>query len=174
MEHWEIRKPAIEAAGGMVVSQHSIAAEVGAEVLAKGGNAVDAAVAAGFALATVEPWMSGLGGCGFMALHRADTRKTYAIDFGVRSAASLDPGDYPLSQGFDSDLFAWPGVKDNRNVLGPFSVAVPSYVSGVSLALEKFGTFKFLHLRVKIASCSCRFEPLKQRLLAFFDLVLLC
>ena len=63
MEHWEIRKPAIEAAGGMVVSQHSIAAEVGAEVLAKGGNAVDAAVAAGFALATVEPWMSGLGGC---------------------------------------------------------------------------------------------------------------
>ncbi len=146
MEHWEIRKPAVEAAGGMVVSQHSAAAEVGAEVLAKGGNAVDAAVAAGFALATVEPWMSGLGGCGFMTLHRADTQKAYAIDFGVRSAASLDLGEYPLSQGFDSDLFAWPGVKDNRNVLGPFSVAVPSYVAGVSLALEKFGTFQWKEL----------------------------
>jgi gamma-glutamyltranspeptidase/glutathione hydrolase len=140
MEHWSIAKPAVHAEGGVVVSQHYQAAEAGAAVLAQGGNAVDAAIAAGFALGAVEPWMSGLGGCGFMTVYLADTGRSYAIEFGVRSSDTLDPKDYPLSSGFDSDLFAWPGVLHNRNVLGPYSVAVPGYVAGVALAAERFAT----------------------------------
>ncbi|MDP6398631.1 MAG: gamma-glutamyltransferase [Arenicellales bacterium] len=143
MEHWSIAKPAVHAEGGVVVSQHYQAAEAGVRVLAQGGNAVDAAIAAGFALGTVEPWMSGLGGCGFMTVYLADTGRSYAIEFGVRSSAALDPKDYPLGSGFDSDLFAWPGVLDNRNVLGPYSVAVPGYVAGVALAAKRFATLSW-------------------------------
>ncbi len=93
MEHWSIAKPAVHAEGGVVVSQHYQAAEAGARVLAKGGNAVDAAIAAGFALGAVEPWMSGLGGCGFMTAHLADTGKSYAVEFGVRASGTLNPDD---------------------------------------------------------------------------------
>lgn len=141
MEHWSIRKPAIETAGGIIVSQHAIAAQTGARVLEEGGNAIDAAIAAGFALGVVEPWMSGIGGCGFMTVFLAETQQCHAVEFGVRSSAAVAVEDYPLAHGFDSDLFAWPGVLDHRNVLGPYSVAVPGYVAGVALALEKFGTW---------------------------------
>ena len=146
MEHWSIAKPAVYAEGGVVVSQHYLAAEAGARVLEQGGNAIDAAIAAGFALGAVEPWMSGIGGCGFMTIYLADTGTSYAVEFGVRASNTLDPEDYPLSSGFDSDLFAWPGVRDNRNVLGPYSVAVPGYVAGVALAAERFGTLSWRDL----------------------------
>ncbi|MCG8695469.1 MAG: gamma-glutamyltransferase, partial [Minwuiales bacterium] len=71
IETWQVRKPAVESAGGLVASQHYLASDVGAKVLADGGNAVDAAVAASLAIGTVEPWMSGLGGGGFMLVYRA-------------------------------------------------------------------------------------------------------
>jgi len=143
MENWSITKPSVHAQGGVVVSQHYLAAQAGARVLERGGNAIDAAIAAGFALGAVEPWMSGIGGCGFMTIYLADTGKSYAVEFGVRASNSLNPKDYPLSSGFDSDLFAWPGVLDNRNVLGPYSVAVPGYVAGVALAAERFATLSW-------------------------------
>ena len=63
-ETWRVTKPAIESAGGVIATQHRLASEAGAEILAGGGNAIDAAIAASFVLATVEPWMSGLGGGG--------------------------------------------------------------------------------------------------------------
>ena len=143
MEYWSIRKTGVASKKGVVVSQHAIASKVGASVLAKGGNAIDAAIATGFALGCVEPWMSGIGGCGFMVTRSADTGKAHAIEFGVKAPFGLNVKDYPLSPGFDSDLFSWPGVIDNRNVSGPFSVAIPSYVAGVSLALDRFGTWSW-------------------------------
>jgi gamma-glutamyltranspeptidase/glutathione hydrolase len=139
-ETWEVRKPAVAGDRGLVASQHYLASEVGAKVLSDGGNAVDAAVAAGLAIGTVEPWMSGLGGGGFMLIYSAATGKVEAVDFGMKAPAALDPADYPLSGNQGGDLFAWPAVIDNRNVFGPHSIAVPGYIAGMSLALETFGT----------------------------------
>ena len=141
-ETWHLRKPALESAAGIVASQHYAASEVGARVLAEGGNAVDAAVCAGLAIGTVEPWMSGLGGGGFMVVYEAPARRAWCIEFGMRTSTDIDPADYPLvsGAGTDTDLFAWPAVEGERNVAGPLSVAVPGFVAGHALALERFGT----------------------------------
>ena len=139
-ETWWVRKPAVESAAGIVASQHYTASEVGARVLAEGGNAIDAAVSAGLAIGAVEPWMSGLGGGGFMVVYEAAARRAWCIEFGMRASTDVDPADYTLASGIDADLFAWPAVVDDRNVSGPLSVAVPGFVAGHALALERFGT----------------------------------
>ena len=139
-ETWSIRKPAVRAAGGVVTSQHYLASQIGARVLETGGNAVDAAVAAGLAIGSVEPWMSGLGGGGFMIVNVAAERRVWAVQFGMRAPRGIDPAAYPLVEGVDADLFAWPAVVEDRNVLGPLSIAVPGFVAGHAAALERFGT----------------------------------
>ena len=142
-ETWSIHKPAVESDGGIVTAQHHSAARIGADILARGGNAVDSAIATAFALAAVEPWMSGLGGCGCMVVHLAREEQTFSIEFGVKAPLRLDPTDYPLSSGYDSDLFAWPGVLEQRNVLGPTSVAVPGFVAGMADAAARFATLSW-------------------------------
>ena len=139
-ETWLVRKPLVRSAGGVVATQHHLASEIGARVLSEGGNAVDAAVTAGLALGAVEPWMSGLGGCGQMIVHLAGAPRAFAVDFGLVASRSLDPADYPLDEGRGSDLFHWPAVEGDRNVTGPLSIAVPTYAAGVAAALERFGT----------------------------------
>ena len=67
----QVRKPAAISRGGIVVAQSPRAAEIGAEVLAAGGDCVDAVVATSFALGVLEPWNSGIGGGGAMVLYRA-------------------------------------------------------------------------------------------------------
>ena len=140
IETWSITKPAVESAYGLVASQHHLASDIGAEVLAQGGNAIDAAVATSLAIGTIEPWMSGLGGGGFMLIYRAREDRVDAIDFGMRAPLGLDPAFYPLTGGTASDLFGWPAVVDDRNLLGFPAMAVPGYVAGIALALERFGT----------------------------------
>ena len=140
VETWTVRKPVVRSRSGIVSSQHHLASDIGARVLAEGGNAVDAAVATGIAIGAVEPWMSGLGGGGFMLVYRRDENRAYCVNFGMQAALGLDPGDYPLVEGTDSDLFAWPAVAEDRNVVGPLSIAVPGFVAGHALALERFGT----------------------------------
>ena len=145
VQNWHVRKPLARSRGGVVATQNRIAGEAGARVLAAGGNAVDAAVATGFALAAVEPWNSGLGGVGFMLVYSAKENRVSVVDFGPISPRRLDPGAYPLvGDGKTTrDLFSWPSVKDDRNVHGPLSIAVPGHPDGLGLALEKFGTMKF-------------------------------
>ncbi len=139
-ETWRVRKPEVRSSGGVVSTQHYLASEAGARVLAEGGNAVDAAVTAGLALGTVEPWMSGLGGCGQMVVHLAGEGRAWSVDFGLVASRRLDPGDYPPDEGRGSDLFNWPSVEGDRNVMGPLSIAVPTYAAGVAAALDRFGT----------------------------------
>lgn len=131
----QIRKPAVISKGGIVASQSRKAAEVGAEVLAAGGDCVDAVIATTFALGVLEPWMSGVGGGGAMVLYRAREDRYEVIDYGMRAPDSLRPEDYPLTgDGAASDIFPWPRVKDDRNLHGPGSIAVPGVVAGMEEA----------------------------------------
>ncbi len=90
-QNWHVRKPVARSRRGIVASQHLLAAEVGAETLAAGGNAVDAAVASGFALAALEPWNSGLGGIGYMLVYLARENRVEVIDFRARSIPPISP-----------------------------------------------------------------------------------
>ncbi len=133
-------KAAARGRGGVVAAQNRNAASVGADVLRAGGNAVDAAVATAFALAVLEPWMSGLGGGGTMLVRDPEAGSTAAVDFGMVAPAALDPADYPLTGAPGGDLFGWPAVVGDRNIHGPLAVAVAGSVDGLGLALERFGT----------------------------------
>lgn len=139
-QNWHVRKPSAHSRRGVVASQHHMAARVGTQTLAAGGNAVDAAVAAGFALSALEPWNSGLGGIGYMLVHLAKEKRTEVIDFGPVSPRALESAAFPLIGGTAGDLFSWPAVKEDRNIHGPLSFAVPGQVEGLGLALERFGT----------------------------------
>jgi len=107
---------------GVVAAAHPLAAKIGAEILAQGGNAVDAAVATAFALGVVEPYASGIGGEGVMVISLADGTEV-AIDY-----KSVAPGHVTL-EGTDTSV-----------KLGPKGTCIPGVVAGLVLALEKYGT----------------------------------
>ncbi len=142
-QQWAQRKPAVSSKGGIVAAQHARAAEIGAAILAKGGNAVDAAIATGFAVSVLEPWMSGLGGGGYMTLRLANGAHAETVDFGMPAPARLDPKAYALEGGAGTkagEMFDWPKVVDDRNITGPLSVGVPGQVDGMRVAHEAYGT----------------------------------
>src|SRR6266705_985030 len=125
---------AVVARHGMVVAQEARAARIGVDVLKDGGNAVDAAVAVGFALAVTHPQAGNLGGGGFMLIHRADRNETVAIDYretapeAVTRDIFLDPsGEADPAKSRDSAL----------------AVGVPGTVAGLALAHERYGSGRF-------------------------------
>ncbi len=122
----------VAADNGMVVTAQHLATEVGVDVLKKGGNAVDAAVAVGYALAVVYPAAGNLGGGGFMTLQLADGRKAF-LDFREKA---------PLAATADMYLDAAGNVIRGATVRGHLAVAVPGTVSGLETALAKYGTMK--------------------------------
>jgi gamma-glutamyltranspeptidase/glutathione hydrolase len=138
-QHWQLSKPSAKGRRGMVVSQAKGAAEAGVAVLDAGGNAIDAAVATALALATHEPWNSGLGGIGFALVHRAGQSRAEVVDFGPRAPAAADPARYKLTGRMTTDLFAWPEVEGDINIHGPMSVAIPSSVAGYDYMHRQWG-----------------------------------
>ena len=135
-----VTKTTPRARRGMVVAAHALGAEVGASILQRGGNAIDAAVATAFAMTVVEPFMSSIAGGGTMLIHLAKRGETVALDFNVQAPAACHETVYPLADGVASDLFPWRKVADDANIFGHRSVAVPGSVAGLSLALERYGT----------------------------------
>jgi gamma-glutamyltranspeptidase/glutathione hydrolase len=120
----------VAAKNGMVVTAQEHATRIGVEVLRNGGNAIDAAVAVGYALAVVYPAAGNLGGGGFMTLQLADGRKTF-IDF--RETA-------PLAATATMYLDAQGNVVPDLSTRGHLAVAVPGTVSGLEYARAKYGT----------------------------------
>lgn len=116
---------------GMVVSQEALASRVGADILEAGGNAIDAAVATGFALAVTLPRAGNLGGGGFMMLYLAEENKTIAIDYREMAPSAAH-----------RDMFLNPeGEVDNEKArFSAQSSGVPGTVAGLLYALDKYGT----------------------------------
>ena len=122
--------PPVQGEHGMVVSAHALASQVGVDILKKGGNAVDAAVAVGFALAVVEPGAGNIGGGGFLVFHEAASGKNFTIDY--RETA-------PNRAHRDMYLDGSGNVVPDRSTVGHLSVGVPGTVAGLLLALERHG-----------------------------------
>jgi gamma-glutamyltranspeptidase/glutathione hydrolase len=113
----------------MVASDAPLASEAGVAILKQGGNAVDAAVAVGFALATVYPEAGNLGGGGYMVIHMADGRAA-ALDYREVAPLAATRNMYLDSTGTLTD----------RSVVGPTASGVPGAVAGLTAALAKYGT----------------------------------
>ena len=131
----ESTAPAQTAVGhnGMVVAQESLAAHIGTDILRKGGNAVDAAVAVGFALAVTYPRAGNLGGGGFMVIHRANGENV-TIDYRETAPQAITNTSFLDAQGHaDPD-------KSRNSAL---AVGVPGTVDGLALAEEKYGSGRF-------------------------------
>jgi gamma-glutamyltranspeptidase/glutathione hydrolase len=118
---------------GMVVAQERRAARIGVEILDRGGNAVDAAVAVGFAMAVTYPRAGNIGGGGFMVIHLADGRDT-TIDYRETAPAAATTTMFLDAQGN-------PDPKKSRD--SGLAIGVPGTVAGLALAHEKYGSGKF-------------------------------
>ena len=121
------------ARNGMVVAQEQRAARIGVEILQRGGNAVDAAVAVGFALAVTYPRAGNIGGGGFMMIHLGKSGKDVAIDYRETAPASATATMFLDASG-EAD------PKKSRD--SALSVGVPGTVAGLALAHEKYGSGK--------------------------------
>lgn len=119
---------------GVVSAGRAEAAAIGRDILAQGGNAIDAAVATAFALGVCEPNASGLGGGGFMLLRDGKTGKNVFLDFRETAPQAAAPDMYtPKAPGSNVDI-------RERNVYGGMSAATPGEVAGLFYALEHYGT----------------------------------
>ncbi len=123
----------VRARHGLVASTHEVASRVGVEILQRGGNAVDAAVAVALALAVVHPAAGNLGGGGFMLIRLADGRTT-VIDYREMAPARAHRDMYVDEKG---------EIIPEASTVGHRAVAVPGTVAGLALALEKYGTMSW-------------------------------
>jgi gamma-glutamyltranspeptidase / glutathione hydrolase len=118
----------IQAKHGMVSSEHGLASQAGLTILQRGGNAVDASVAMGFALAVVLPSAGNIGGGGFMLIHDAKTGKDTAIDFRELAPALANRTMFLDAKG---------NVIPQKSTSTHLAVGVPGTVAGLHLALSK-------------------------------------
>jgi len=125
---------AVPAEHGMVVAQEKISAQVGADILRRGGNAVDAAVATGFAMAVTYPRAGNIGGGGFMVIHSAERNEDVAIDYRETAPAATTAQIFLGADGKPDP------AKSRDSGLG---IGVPGTVAGLTLALEKYGSGRF-------------------------------
>src|SRR6202030_1224643 len=136
----------------MVVAEESLAADVGVSILKDGGNAVDAAIAVGFALAVTHPYAGNLGGGGFMLIRFADGRSTF-IDFRERAPEKATRDMYLDAQG-NPTLDSQDGWR---------SVGVPGSVRGFELAQAKYGSKKWAELIAPAIALASKGFPLSYK-----------
>jgi len=119
----------VQASHAMVASEHGLASRAGVQMMKAGGNAVDAAVAVGFALAVVHPQAGNLGGGGFMLIRMADS-KTHFVDYRERAPAAATANMYLDAQG---------NVIEDASTVGYGAIGVPGSVAGMVYAEKKYG-----------------------------------
>ena len=134
------------ASKGMVATQHYLASKVGEDILSQGGNAYDAAVAVGFALAVVLPRAGNIGGGGFMVMHDASSKENFSIDYREKA---------PLKASRDMYLNADGSVNSLRSTIGYLAIGVPGSVYGMWEVHQKFGSMaweELLQPAIKLAN----------------------
>jgi gamma-glutamyltranspeptidase / glutathione hydrolase len=124
---------AVSAANGMVVAQEALAARIGVDVLQRGGNAIDAAVAVGFALAVTYPRAGNIGGGGFMVIHRAGGEDT-TIDYRETAPQAISKTSFLDAQG---------NADTQKSRDSALAIGVPGTVAGLALAEGKYGSGRF-------------------------------
>lgn len=136
--HWLPDKAEVVAESGMVVAKHPLAAEAGIEILQDGGNAVDAAVATGFALCVVKPMMTGIAGIGYLLLHDAARGEQWCFDGAPRAPLAAGPDTFEVI-GEQTDGIGLYRVRGEENKEGYRAAAVPGVVAILCGAHERYG-----------------------------------
>lgn len=148
------------AGNGMVAAGNVLAAQVGVDVLKKGGNAFDAAVAVSMALGVVEPFASGIGGGGFAILYSATDKKTYMLDFRETAPAKATPGMYKLDE--------HGRVVNRASSHGYLAVAVPGTLRGMEALHKRLGTVKWNELLAPAIDYAAKGAPVTRHLAASY------
>ena len=149
----------VTAARGVVTSASPLASRIGVDVLKKGGNAFDAAVATAFAISIAEPGLSSIGGGGFALLYNAKEKKTYAIDFRDKAPAKAHEHFYEFNEKGR--------IKNNAKATGWYSVAVPGNVAAMEAIHTRFGSKKWSDLVLPAARLLEQGVPVNSTLYEF-------
>ena len=147
-------KEPVRAPKGMVVTDERLASEVGADILKEGGNAVDAAVAVGFALAVVEPEAGNIGGGGFMLVRLRDGRTNF-VDYREQAPQNTTRDLYRGADG---------KIDSKASVVGYRAIGVPGTVAGLCLALKDYGTMKLPEVMAPAIRLAAEGFPVSERL----------
>src|SRR5204863_5784986 len=150
---------AVRAGHGMVATDEELGSEAGVEILKRGGNAVDAAVAVAFALAVVEPAAGNIGGGGFMLIRLANG-KTSFLDY-----REVAPGKATRDMYIGKDG----KLDEEASVIGYRSVAVPGTVAGLALALKSYGSMKLGDVIAPAIRLAEEGFPISERLAHAFE-----
>ena len=141
-----VHQQAVAAGDGVSSIAHPLATLAGLQILARGGNAIDAAVATAFALPVMEPAMSSITGQGFVLIWVAKTREIYALDYYSIAPAKATPDTYrwiesPTLGGYQFQ------TEGDKNATGALSVAVPGSLAAFCRILQKYGTVRLKEVR---------------------------
>src|SRR5882757_9516968 len=150
---------AVRASHGMVATDEELGSEAGLEILKRGGNAVDAAVATAFALAVVEPAAGNIGGGGFMLIRLADGKTTF-LDY-----REVAPGKATRDMYIGKDG----KLDEEASVIGYRSVAVPGTVAGLAVALRTYGSMKLADVMAPAVRLAENGFPINKRLAQEFE-----
>jgi gamma-glutamyltranspeptidase/glutathione hydrolase len=144
---WIHEKTEAVARGGMVAAMQPPAAEAGAEILRRGGNAIDAAVATAFAIGVVEPFMSGVGGIAFMVYRDAASGETLCLDGSTVLPRAIRPEMFELLPGSDrAGMYNWRATRDDANNTGWLTPGVPGTPSLLGEAHRRAGRLPWQEL----------------------------
>jgi gamma-glutamyltranspeptidase/glutathione hydrolase len=127
------------AKNGMVAAKHPMIGKTGIDIMKRGGNAIDAAVAAAFINCVLEPAMNGIGGEGVMAIH-LESGKNIIVDYVGRPSMNCTPEMYEIEDNVEPGWMGWKKVKNNANVEGHKACTTPGTVAGLIESLERYGT----------------------------------
>ena len=150
---------AVRAPHGMVATDEELGSQAGVEILKRGGNAVDAAVAVAFALAVVEPAAGNIGGGGFMLIRLADGKTTF-LDYRETAPGKATRDMYIGKDG---------KLEEEASVIGYKSVAVPGTVAGLALALKSYGSMKLADVMAPAIRLAENGFPISKRLAHEFE-----